>query len=100
MTRDEAGNGRQRVVVTGLGVASPLGSTVETFWKALLAGHSGVVATDDPRLARCRTRVVAPVQGFDPGAHFSRVEQTRLNRATQLALVAAQLSPQLRALCR
>jgi 3-oxoacyl-[acyl-carrier-protein] synthase II len=81
--------GKRRVVVTGVGVASPLGCDVETFWRRLVAGESGVVALDGEDQARFATRVGALVQGFDPAAYFDRKETHRTSRTSQLAVVAA-----------
>lgn len=78
----------EAVVVTGMGVASALGCTVERFWSGLLAGRSGLARTQDERLSTCRTQVFAPVQGFAPQDHFSRRQLERLSRASQLTLVA------------
>jgi 3-oxoacyl-(acyl-carrier-protein) synthase len=80
----------RRVVVTGLGVASPLGCAVDDFWSGLLAGRSGVRLTRDHRLANCRTQVFAPVEGFHPDEHFSIRELQRQSRTTTLALVAVE----------
>ena len=79
----------ERVVVTGLGVASPLGCTVADFWNGLLDGRSGVVALESPEFAGLRTRIGARVAGFDGEAHFDRRAARRLSYSSQLALVAA-----------
>ncbi len=79
-----------RVVVTGMGVASPLGCSVAEFQGGLLAGASGVETLTDIDLSRCRTKIGAPVTGYTPEDHFDQKEIKRYSRSSQLALVAAQ----------
>lgn len=80
----------REVAVTGVGVVSALGCTVESFWSRLLAGDSGVAPITDEALAGCRTQVFAAVQGFDPDAQITRRERQRLSLASQFAIVAAR----------
>ena len=77
-----------RVVVTGMGVASPLGCTVAEFWSGLLAGRSAVVALEGEEFAGLRTRIGALVTGYVAEEHFDRKEARRMSRSSQLALVA------------
>jgi 3-oxoacyl-[acyl-carrier-protein] synthase II len=79
---------RRRVVVTGLGAVTPLGSDVPTSWQALVAGRSGVrtITAFDP--GRIPSRVAGEVPGFDPSTVLDRKELRRNDRTTQLALVA------------
>ncbi len=79
----------ERVVITGLGVASPLGSSSADFWAGLLAGRSGVTALEDPLYARLPTRIGALATGYVVEDHFQRKEARRMSRSSQLALVAA-----------
>lgn len=79
----------ERVVVTGLGVTSPLGCSVPEFWAGLLAGRPGAVALDDPEFAGLSSRMGAVAAGFVVDDHFSRKEARRLSRSSQLGLVAA-----------
>ncbi len=79
----------ERVVVTGMGVTSPLGSTCADFWAGLLAGRSGVAALADPVYASLPTRIGALAAGFVVEEHFQRKEARRMSRSSQLALVAA-----------
>lgn len=74
-------SGKRRVVVTGMGVVSAIGSTVADFWDSLVMGRSGV------RLLR--PGIVAASVDFNPEAHFSRMELTTLDRFAQFALVAS-----------
>jgi 3-oxoacyl-[acyl-carrier-protein] synthase II len=80
----------RRVVVTGLGLVSALGNTVEDSWQALLAGQSGsgpitlFDAADHP------TRFACEVRGLDLSAYVERKDARRMDRCTQLALVAAR----------
>jgi 3-oxoacyl-[acyl-carrier-protein] synthase II len=79
----------ERVVVTGLGVASPLGCTVEAFWAGLLAGESGVVALSGPEFSGLRTRIGAKLAGFSEKEHFDSKEVRRMSRSSLMALLAA-----------
>src|SRR4026209_2981402 len=79
----------ERVVVTGMGLASPLGCSIETFWNALLAGPSGVAAMPEPEFAQLRTRIGARLLGFDERQLFDSKEVRRMSRSSLMALVAA-----------
>lgn len=82
-----------RVVITGLGVVSPIAMGVGEFWKAALAGVSGisvVAAMDRMPMETFRSRVAGQVQNFDPGAYFDSVQAERLDRHAQFGLVAAR----------
>ena len=83
---------QKRVVVTGLGVVSPVGNDVETFWKALLEGKSGVrrLACFDPTYFT--SKVAAEVRDFDPTPYLSAKEIKRMDRFVQFAVVAAKLA--------
>lgn len=65
---------RRRVVVTGMGVVSPVGNDVPTFWSSLLAGRSGVSFITKFPTDRLRSDIAAQVTGFDPHRFFSRKE--------------------------
>lgn len=77
-----------KVVITGMGVTSSLGCSVDDFWVGLLAGRSGLKAVKLEGLDT-RTWILAQVTGYEPGQIFSRKELQRLSRSSQLALVAA-----------
>ena len=80
------------MVVTGLGVVSPIGIGVDTFWKSALAGRSGVTAIspfDDLPLEGYRSQVAGQVLDFDVDRLPKNVQADRLDRYAQLALVAA-----------
>lgn len=78
-----------RVVVTGLGVISPLGLDVPTMWEALIAGKSGVdnITLFDPELLE--TRFAAEVKGFDPTNYIDRKEARHMDRFAQFAVAAS-----------
>src|SRR2546423_121531 len=79
----------QRVVITGLGVTSSLGCSVDKFWAGLLEGKSGAVTITDIDLSNCRTRIGAQVDGYAPHLYFSSRDLKRLSLTSQLALVAS-----------
>lgn len=79
----------ERVVVTGLGVASPLGCTLDAFWEGLLAGRSGVVGLDDGPYAGLRTRIGATVKGFDLDGVLEYKQARRMSFTSQLGVLAA-----------
>ena len=80
---------RVRVVVTGMGCVSPLGQNVETTWRALLAGTSGVAPITQFDASTFKTRFAAEVKDFDPEALLGRRDARRMDRVTQFATVAA-----------
>ena len=79
-----------RVVVTGLGLVTPVGLTVAETWTNLLAGVSGAgpITKFDP--ARLQVRFACEVKGFDPLAYLERKEAKRMDLFTQFAMAAAQ----------
>jgi 3-oxoacyl-[acyl-carrier-protein] synthase II len=78
-----------RVVVTGIGVVSPLGNTVEDFFQALTDGRSGIRALDQPWSATLATPL-AGVVDCDLDAHFPKIKRIGLDRSAMLALLAAR----------
>jgi 3-oxoacyl-[acyl-carrier-protein] synthase II len=82
----------RRVVVTGLGLVTPLATGVEATWAALLAGKSGVgpITRFDP--GGLKTRIAAEVKDFDPLRFMDSREARRTDRFVQLALAATQMA--------
>ncbi|HEU4709563.1 MAG TPA: beta-ketoacyl-[acyl-carrier-protein] synthase family protein [Methylophilaceae bacterium] len=80
----------RRVVVTGLGLVSPLGNNPADFFKRLMAGESGIRRLQTDFVDQLDAKIAATVTDFDPFAHFPRSKANSLDRVTQFALVAAQ----------
>ena len=78
-----------RVVVTGRGVVSPIGSSVSDYWEGLSNGTSGVrdITNFDTSGASCK--IAGMITDFDPDSHFSHREKKGYERFTQFGLVAA-----------
>src|SRR5262249_6148197 len=82
----------QRVVVTGLGVVSPLGNGVEANWRALLAGRSGIGPITAFDASDFPVRIAGEAREFDPTPYFEKKEIKRLDRFAQVATAAAQMA--------
>jgi len=83
------GNGQpRRVVITGMGVVSPLGSDVETLWKRLIAGESGIGPVTRFDTTKYDTRFAAEVQGFRAEDCMDRKEIRRTDLFVQYAIGA------------
>ncbi|PTM59098.1 beta-ketoacyl-ACP synthase II [Desmospora activa] len=80
----------KRVVITGLGVISPIGNDIPTFWKNLINGKSGVGPITQFDSEAFSTRIAAEVKDFDPLDHFDRKEVRRMDRFVQFAVVASK----------
>src|SRR4030043_963451 len=82
----------RRVVITGIGVVSPLGMGVRKNWEAVLRGESGIgpITRFDP--SRYSTRIAGEVKNFDPLAFIDRKEARKMDLFIQLALAAAALA--------
>ena len=80
----------RRIVVTGLGVVSPVGSSVESAWSNLLAGHSGVRRISTYAEQEYRCQVAGEVTGLDMDKYLPPKEQQRMDPFCHYALAAAQ----------
>lgn len=83
---------KQRVVISGMGVVTPIGIGVGTFWDALKAGRSGAgrVSFFDTTDYTCK--IDAEVKNFNPDPYIDKKTIRRMDRFTQFALVAADLA--------
>src|SRR4051812_47598399 len=81
----------RRVVVTGMGVVSPVGSDLPTFWNNLTSGVSGIVPITHFDAKDYKCRIAGEVRNFEPGAHFKTPKDVnRTDRFTHLAVAAAK----------
>ncbi|RKP53565.1 beta-ketoacyl-ACP synthase II [Pararobbsia silviterrae] len=88
----------RRVVVTGMGIVSPLGTEVEAVWHRLLAGHSGISSLPDDVTEGIASKVGGVVRmrtpeypwGFDPASAVEPKDQKKMDRFSLFALAAAQ----------
>jgi 3-oxoacyl-[acyl-carrier-protein] synthase II len=79
----------KRVVVTGMGAITPLGNTVETFWKNIIAGKSGVEMITKFDTTHFKTKFAAEVKRFNPADYFEKNEARKYDLFTQYAIAAA-----------
>jgi len=79
----------QRVVVTGVGMVSPVGNTVESTWAALLGGTPGAAPIKKFDPSRLSVRFACEVKGFDPLLYIDKKEARRYDLFAQFALAAA-----------
>ena len=82
----------KRVVITGLGVVSPIGIGKETFWQNLIAGKSGVGPITHFDATAYSSQIAAEVKDFNPGDYLDKKEARRLVRFIQFAVAASQLA--------
>jgi len=83
-------NASNRVVITGLGVISPLGLDAATTWQGLIEGKSGVDYITQFDAESHETKFAGEVKNFDPSNHIGRKEARRMDRFTQMAVVAGK----------
>jgi 3-oxoacyl-[acyl-carrier-protein] synthase II len=81
-----------RVVVTGLGVISPLGNTVEKFWNSLINGENGIGLVTKFDTSEFPTKVAAEVKDFDPTLYIDKKEARRMDRFIQFAVASTKLA--------
>ncbi len=80
---------KRRVVITGLGIISPVGSGTQKFWKALLAGQSGIGPITRFDASQFDCRIAGEVKDFNPLDHFSTKEARNLAPFVQYAAVTS-----------
>jgi 3-oxoacyl-(acyl-carrier-protein) synthase len=76
-----------RVVITGIGVVTPIGSTREKFWSGLVEARSGIGPITIIPTERLNTRIAAQVLDFNPAEHFDAKREGLLDRFAQFAVV-------------
>ncbi|CAH8203502.1 beta-ketoacyl-(acyl carrier protein) synthase II [Vibrio aestuarianus] len=79
---------KRRVVVTGMGMLSPVGNTVESSWKALLAGQSGIVNVEHFDATNFSTRFAGLVKDFDCEAYMSKKDARKMDLFIQYGIAA------------
>src|ERR1700748_1303438 len=79
----------KRVVVTGLGALTPLGNDIPSYWDGLINGVSGADFIIQFDRTKFKTKFACELKDFSPENYFERKEARKLDRFSQLALVAA-----------
>src|SRR5260370_41910195 len=79
----------KRAVITGLGAVTPLGNSVEEYWKNLVNGVSGALPITRFNPEKFKTRFACEVKGFNPEDYFDRKEARRVDPYTHYGIAAA-----------
>ncbi len=79
----------RRVVITGVGVISPLGSDKDLFWDNLVKGESGISAVESFDVSQYPCRIAGEIKDFDPTCYMEKKEAKRVDRFTQFGVAAA-----------
>ena len=84
-------NGQHRVVVTGIGAVTPLG-TAKEMWNALLQGTSGIKRIQTEALGHVPVQIGGEIRDFDPTQFVSKKDARRMARVSQFAVAAAEMA--------
>ena len=79
----------KRVVVTGVGVITPLGNNIDTFWKNILDGVCGIDFISKFDTTDFKVKIAAEVKGFDPTDYMEKSDARRSDPFSQYAMAAA-----------
>lgn len=79
----------KKVVITGMGVISPVGNDMETFWASIKAGKSGLGPVTRFDASNMDAKVAAEVKGFDPTQYMDKKDARKMALFTQYAVAAA-----------
>ncbi|WP_028545118.1 beta-ketoacyl-ACP synthase II [Paenibacillus taiwanensis] len=83
---------QNRVVVTGMGVVTALGSDLATFWNNLVEGKSGISLIEAFDVSDYPTKIAASVKDFNPEAYMDKKEARRMDRFVQFAVAASVMA--------
>ncbi|MBE2222735.1 MAG: beta-ketoacyl-ACP synthase II [Anaerolineae bacterium] len=84
--------GRPRIVVTGIGMMSPLGNSADESWEALINGRSGVARITQFDASHLPVQIAGEVKDFDPKDYMDFKEARRMSRCSQLSVAAATMA--------
>jgi 3-oxoacyl-[acyl-carrier-protein] synthase II len=90
--QNRSGNSGRRVVITGIGLVTPLGVGTQKNWEALLSGENGIGPVTRFDISRFATRFAGEIKGFDPLPFIEKKEVRKMDLFIQYAIVAAQLA--------
>lgn len=85
-------NGQRRVVITGMGVLSPLGNTLAETWQSALKGKSGVGPITRFDASKFDVRFAGEVKNFSPDTYIEKKEQKKMDLFIQYALATAKMA--------
>jgi 3-oxoacyl-[acyl-carrier-protein] synthase II len=85
-------NDKRRLVITGIGVVSPLGVGKRTFWNGLLEGQSGSKRISSFDVSTYPTQVAGEIRDFDPVDFMSLKDARRMDRSSQMIVAAALMA--------
>ncbi len=83
---------KNRVVVTGLGIISPIGTGKEAFWTGIKEGKCGIDMIESFDTENFKVKVAGEVKDFDPTVFVNKKEAKRMDRFTQFAIGASKLA--------
>jgi len=83
---------KKRVVVTGMGVISPVGTGLDKFWHSLINGKSGIDIITRFDTCDLPTRIAGEVKDFNPEDYIDKKDLKRLDRFTQFAISATKMA--------
>ncbi len=83
---------KRRVVITGLGALTPIGLTVEEFWKNALAGTSGAALIKSFDASRIDTKFACELKGYDAGNYIDKKAARRLDPFAQYAMAVTKMA--------
>jgi 3-oxoacyl-[acyl-carrier-protein] synthase II len=85
-------NDKRQIVITGIGVVSPIGVGKKTFWNALLEGQCGTKRISSFDVSTYPTQVGGEIRDFDPVDFMSHKDARRMDRSSQMILAAAMMA--------
>ncbi|MBC8389291.1 MAG: beta-ketoacyl-[acyl-carrier-protein] synthase II, partial [Actinobacteria bacterium] len=85
-------NNERRVVITGMGVVTSIGSTIKDYWENLISGKSGVSRVKRFDVSKISSRIAAQIEDFEPKDYMSAKQAKRMDRFSQLGVAAAKMT--------
>lgn len=83
---------KHRVVVTGMGVVTSLGSDLPTLWNNLLAGKSGISKIEAFDTSEYTTKIAAEIKDFDPSVYIDKKDLRKMDRFVQFGVAASKMA--------
>jgi len=82
----------RRVVITGMGVVTPVGNDLETTWDGLINGRSGITRITRFDASEYPSQIAGEVKGFDPDLYIDKKDQKKMDSFIQYAMAAGQMA--------